>query len=545
MAVASVHLVSESATGALHAQVRADLHDPASTVADARLDLAVLGESREGWVSFHLDAATIAGRTYFLVVQAVDAADDVAWSGIDADRPDLPPSWQHRDGWHPCEAGARLTFGMDPLGPSGLLTAGLLTNGTTSSTTTVAVSPAEADGTAYVPDSNVLRLPSGEWRYLPEHATEPVTVPAADLGAVRSVAASRAWLARGRVPGRTTEQRAAAARALLSIRALLQPSGAVAAAWVDAWKYSWPRDSSAVVTALAATGHTDEAYRILAYNARTQRSDGTWDARTELDGSGPPDDREWQLDANGWVSWSVWQWHQAAGDDRQLAALYPMVRKATRHAVNALDDEGLPPPGPDYWEMPSTATTIGTAAPLLAGLRASADLARRSGHTADSDAWQAAGDRLADGIRRHFAPLGYPRTADGRHGRDSAIAFLAPPFNQPPPDLAAALDSTHAALARPGGGISPGDDAAQHWPNAWTPSTATLALAFAGVGHTDTAGRLLAWILDHRTVLGELAEQVDPAGKPTSVAPLVWTDALVLLTLTQLDGPPLPTPPER
>ena len=173
--------------------------------------------------------------------------------------------------------------------------------------TTAAVSPADADGASYVPGSNVLRLADGRWRYLPEGG-QPATVPAGDRDAEAQIADSRAWLASGTVPGRTPEEKATAARALLSMRLLTRPNGAVAAAWYGAWAYSWPRDSSFVAAALARTGHLTEAYEILGYNARTQRADGTWEARTKLDGSGPPDGRQWQLDGNGWVPWAVWQW---------------------------------------------------------------------------------------------------------------------------------------------------------------------------------------------------------------------------------------------
>jgi glucoamylase len=51
----------------------------------------------------------------------------------------------------------------------------------------------------------------------------------------------------------------------------------------------------------------------------------------------------------------------------------------------------------------------------------------------------------------------------------------------------------------------------------------------------------LAWLDRHRTPLGSLAEQVTPIGGPASMAPLAWTDAIVLLTLRALDRP-LPIP---
>lgn len=139
---------------------------------------------------------------------------------------------------------------------------------------------------------------------------------------------------------------------------------------VPFWDFSWPRDSAFAAAAFAHTGHDEEAYRILRYNAATQREDGTWEARTRLDGSGPPDSRTWQLDANGWVPWATWQWYRAApvaDRDERLRALYPAIAGAADHTSGSLDAEGLPPASPDYWELPTGTANIGTAAPCWRG----------------------------------------------------------------------------------------------------------------------------------------------------------------------------------
>ena len=563
----SAFLVSNSAVGTVTAQIRTQVADPATTLVTSTRDLASLGGSGEGWIDFSAATTLTPGQTYYLVLQAGGTSGNVVWNGTKTAIGGSLPSWNYDvgywggwqsynfDGWVNFHA----AFGIDLTGaddcattntcykpiPAGDLvatTAGLLGNGTT----TVALTPFQAYGAAYVPDSNVLRLPDGNWRYLPAGVSAPVTVPAGDPGAVAQIAASRAWLASGTVPGRTAAEKATAARALLTLRLLTQPNGAVAAAWYGAWKYSWPRDTSFIAAAFAATGHPDDAYRILTYNARTQRSDGTWDARTKLDGSGPPDSRQWQLDANGWVPWAVWEWYQAAPGahrNQQLRALYPMIEKAAEYAAGSLDDRGLPPASPDYWELATTTANIGTAAPLLSGLHASADLARITGHPKDASVWRAAAGRLSDGIAQYFAPQGYPRTVDGLHGRDSAVTFMAPPFNPAPADLGPAIDSTYQALLRPNGGVVPGDDPDHTWANTWGPETAFFALAWSGMGRADKADPVVNWLLDHRNMLGELPEQISPAGDPASVVPLAWTGAVTLLALTQLDGRSLPVPP--
>ncbi|MEW2416462.1 hypothetical protein AB0953_22435 [Streptomyces sp. NPDC046866] len=423
-----------------------------------------------------------------------------------------------------------------PLSVLAAPTVGLLSN----TTAVEGVLFATARGARYVERSNVLHLPSGGWRYLPAGRSTSAVVLRDHAAARRQIAQSRAWLDSGRVPGRTPVQRTAAERALLSMRALLQPNGAVAAGWTPGWKYSWPRDASFVSAAFAHTGHDAEAYRILRHSAATQRRDGTWEARTKLDGSGPPDRRPWQLDANGWVPWAAWQWYQAAPRDTRRArlnALYPMVRKAADRAAASLRADGLPPPSPDYWELMTATPNIGTAAPLLAGLNASADLAREAGRPADAARWAGAARRLSAGIAARFAPLGYQRTVDGRHGYDSAVAFMAPPFNTAPAGLPRALDAAYKALLLPNGGLTPGNDPAAPWGgNAWTPSTSFFALAWAGTGRTAKAERVLDWVLSKRNALGELPEKVDRQGRPSSIAPLAWTGSIVVLSLVALDG---------
>ncbi|MFJ3922209.1 hypothetical protein [Streptomyces sp. NPDC090022] len=424
-------------------------------------------------------------------------------------------------------------------------TVGLLSNATTAE----GVLAATARGARYVEGSNVLLLPSGRWRYLPDGGTVSMVVPPGHPAARRQIERSRAWLAAGTVPGRSPARRAAAGRALLAMRALLRPNGALAAGWTAGWMYSWPRDSAFVAAAFAHTGHDAEAYRILRYSAATQRADGTWEARTKLDGSGPPDGRRWQLDASGWVPWATWQWYQQArpaSRRARLSALYPMIRRAADHVAGSLRADGLPPASPDYWELMTATPNIGTAAPLLAGLNAAADLARETDRPADAERWAGAARRLSAGITRAFAPLGYRRTVDGRAGHDSAVAFLAPPFNAAPAGLPQALEATYRALLLPNGGLTPGNDPMAPWgQNAWTPSTAFFALAWAGTGRPAQAGRVLDWVLAKRNPLGELPEKVNAAGTPSSVAPLAWTGSIVVLALVSLDGPGLPTPPRR
>jgi glucoamylase len=353
-------------------------------------------------------------------------------------------------------------------------------------------------------------------------------------------AAQAHWLASGTVPGTTAAQRATAARALLDLRLLVRPDGAVAAAWYGAWKYAWPRDSSWVAAALAATGHGPDALAVLRFIARVQPASGVWAARYQLSGDGPVrDGRPSELDADGWFPWAVWFWYTVAGhtgagrgDRAELATVWPAVRRAADATVARLGPGGLPPASMDYWEDPVSSVTIGTAAPLLAGLRSAASLAGLLGDHGDAARWSAAAARLAAGIRTGFGATGYQRTQARGSGADAAVTFLGPPFGAAAPPVRRAVAATARQLTLANGGVQPGSVWAGDPGEAWTPETGFFALYDAASGDRAGAARWLAWLAAHRTAVGSLPEQVNADGQPASVAPLAWTDAIALLAMT-------------
>jgi glucoamylase len=357
-----------------------------------------------------------------------------------------------------------------------------------------------------------------------------------------AVAASEHWLAEGSVPGASAADRELATRALLDLRLSVLPNGAVVAAYHQGWNYDWPRDSSFVAVALSATGHSAQAVSILRFLQHMQNEDGTWAARYNLDGSGPVNDgRPAELDAVGWVPWAVWSWASAqrlrpgSAASAELKQLWPMVVKAADAAMASITSDGLPEAAMDYWEDKPIEQTLGTAAPLLAGLRSATALAGILGETADRTKWTLATARLSAAITSAFGGTGYQRTPDASSGADAAVTFLGPPFATPGAAVIGAANTARKALTEPNGGLRPGT--AWHGATgvAWTPETAMFALFDAGTGQEAQADQLLSWLAGHRTTLGELPEQVTPEGRPASVAPLAWTDALVLLTLLAQD----------
>ncbi len=396
------------------------------------------------------------------------------------------------------------------------------------------------------PPHDVIVVPAASrLRYYPSsNVLETTPVTACQQAAV---SADRQWLASGIVPGSSPQITSMATRALLDLHLSTRPDGAVIAGWHNRWEYSWPRDSSWAAVALAFTGHTGDSLRILRFLQRTQLPLGTWAARYRADGSGPDDDgRPGELDANGWVPWAVWCWSVAESQEgenaeRQLSGLWPMVRADADATVRSLSPDGLPAASMDYWED-SVEVTLSTAAALLTGLRAAADIAGDLGYKTPAADWARAATKLADGIATGFGRYGYHRLPYQASGDDAAVTFLGPPFADADPAVMSAITSTERSLRLPNGGILPGTDWPGNRTTAWTAETAFFALSDADTGHRQQATQLLTWLATHTTRLGTLPEKVDARGRPVSAAPLAWTDAAVLLALVA-QAHPLPAVP--
>jgi len=340
------------------------------------------------------------------------------------------------------------------------------------------------------------------------------------------------WLVDGRVPAAGARTRATE-QALRDLHALTRPNGAVASGPDGPWAFAWPRDSAFVAVAYAVTGHMADAGRVLGFLSRVQRADGGFEARYRLDGSGPPDDRPRQSDGAGWVLWSLERVRLASPGrvlptglrglrDRAFGFVLDQTAAGTR----------LPEVSPDYWEVSERRVTLGTAAPLAAGLEAAAGTFAAEGDTRRADRAVVAARGLRSLIRTEFGP-GYER-----HGRtgglDAGVTMLMPPFAAVG-DLAAerAWERYPVLALRAAGGLAPGVE----WKGdgvSWTPETAMVAYTAAASGHPLVAERWLTWLDGHCTSWGSLPEKVLPDGNPAGPAPLAWTAALVVLTENEL-----------
>jgi glucoamylase len=394
-----------------------------------------------------------------------------------------------------------------------------------------AVAPSEADRAGYAD------IPLYSAGVVVDCAGEPQLVPvgAERTGGWTEGALQDVWLALGTVPG-PPRYAGMAEQALRDLEALVLPRGFAIAGLSDGWRYVWPRDASFAAAALAATGHTDDAHLVLARLGDLQEQgsvDDVFNARYLPDGSGDvPDDRGLQLDGNGWVLWAVAAWFESApsgaGRLAALAELEPLVTRSIAAIRANVGPDGLPTVSADYWEVGETEPTLGTSAALLLGLRAIGPVLDVLGEAPVDDLVA----ELLRGVEDSFAPS-YPRHP-GESGRDTAVAFLMPPFAPADDEVTAAWEAAARSMVRPAGGLAPGATWRQDGVS-WTPTTAMFALTAAASDDLDRAQEWLDWLDSHRTELGSLPEKVLWDGSPSAVAPLAWTSALVILTLVELD----------
>lgn len=346
------------------------------------------------------------------------------------------------------------------------------------------------------------------------------------------------WVDSGTVPGAGTTWEPMSRRALVDLRTYQSPSGAIAAGPGGPWGYFWPRDGSFAAVAFSVSDHPQEAARVLDRLARLEFDPAIgFQARYRLNGA-PLTDRPAQSDGCGWVLWAIAQVrrHSASGLPDSAGALRDRCVATLTRLVK--DGRRLPPPSPDYWEVAVDRTSLGTVAPMVAGLSAAAEDYRLTGDGRAAAATRLTALRLREVVTRAFAP-GWERFGDDGD-LDAAVAMMLPPFASGEP-LAPSLETAWRHYQRealqPAGGLAPGVDWVKDDGASWTPQTALIALTAAATGRNDEASRRLDWLDAHRTAYGSIPEKVTRTGRPAGPAPLVWTSALVLLTLAELDRP--------
>ncbi|WP_406830868.1 glycoside hydrolase family 15 [Pedococcus sp. KACC 23699] len=394
--------------------------------------------------------------------------------------------------------------------------------------TTVLLAGAAAGAKAMSPDERLITAPG--YRAAPGYAESG------------QAAADTRWVAAGIVPGAGTHWSDMARWALVDVRSHLEANGTVSAGPGGPWHHFWPRDGSFAAVALSRTGHSAEAASVLDRMSRLEFDPAVgFRARYAMDGA-PLTDRARQSDGCGWVLWAITEVRRDGGAGVPTSAAELRDRCVATLTRLVAGGDRLPPASPDYWEVKVTRTTLGTVAPMLAGLAAAGRDYAVTGDDAAAQRARTTVERLAATVAREMGP-GYERFGDVG-GLDASTLMLLPPFTAPgdlPTPMVRAVEAAavryQREAAQPAGGVAPGVEWLDNGGASWTPQTALVAVTDAAAGRDLEAGRRLDWLDAHRTAYGSLPERVTRSGAPAGPAPLVWTASLVVLALSELETP--------
>jgi glucoamylase len=334
----------------------------------------------------------------------------------------------------------------------------------------------------------------------------------------------------------------------------------------------WPRDGAFIGYTLDSIGQHDHARSFYDWALRVQSEAGVWYQRYYVNGQLAPTWGLVQFDETGAIVWSICRHIRFTGDTAYGHKVFPQLVRACDYMQAKLDPEtGLAPLTKDIWEERDGISTYACAS-TWAGFQELSKLAFRLGKVTEAERWASAAtglkvaietqlwdashERFLRGLKtrihsyeieRLYSKLGFsesdileiefagrPRFFQYRDATvDASILGLSIPFGVFAPDdprMLATAEAVAKHLASPVGGIRRYQDDAYRGGNPWVICTLWLALQDLASGQKERASKLYNWVLEHRTHLDLLPEQVDrTTGEPCWVVPLGWSHAMFIL----------------
>jgi hypothetical protein len=361
-------------------------------------------------------------------------------------------------------------------------------------------------------------------------------------------------LARGEQPaGLPADARAVYRRALVTMLQHRVANGAFIAAPTltsPVYRFVWPRDGSKTAVDLLEAGFAPEAKSFFEFLEKLLLPDGSFAVNYFADGSKPLFD--FGADGNendqpGMLPWGVDKVYDVTHDRAWLAARWPAIRRVAEHILAmSATESGLVKPSRDLWELEQGSSWTYANGSAVAGLEASARIARVLRMPADAARYEARAKSLRDTMgAKLVAPGGY--WARGLEGDKidarleiGNLALGAGGFALYPdtdPRLVRVGELVKERLLTPSGGVKRYEGDRYYGGQPWPVAAAWLAMHELARGDRPLAEAEFKSMTRqaNATESRMLGEQFDESKKEwVSAMPLVWSEAAYVRTALSL-----------
>lgn len=361
-------------------------------------------------------------------------------------------------------------------------------------------------------------------------------------------------------------------RSLLIVRSQIDNQGAILAAndsdvterATDHYSYLWTRDGAFVANALDHAGYSHLTRRFFHFCSRIVHPKGYFLQKYNADGTvasgwhaawdvqGRKNLVPIQEDETALVLWALWQHYDKYRDIEFAHRLYTnLVIKCADFLMEFRHPQlGLPNPSWNLWEDRRGIHTF-TCATVVAGLRASANLARVFGENERAAGYDKTANEIVAAMGKHLYSREHGRFlrslqfhGDEHYEPDATIdaslfgIFYFGCFDAADEKVKNTMEAVRKQLAV-GGGIARFEQdgymrvSEKITGNPWFICTLWLADYYIEKGELEAALEILKWVVSKALPAGVLAEQLNPlTGEHVSVSPLTWSHSTFIATVS-------------
>lgn len=364
------------------------------------------------------------------------------------------------------------------------------------------------------------------------------------------------WIGRARGPKADFQD--AFRVSLLILRAHMGLNGSLIASsdysfahlYGDTYNYIWPRDAGYVLLALDMAGYGEIVMKSLEMIGNLSEGKGFLLHKYNPNGTLASSWHPWLLngveilpiqeDETAIPVWVASLHYMRYRDIDQIAPLYSkLIRPAMRFMMDFVED-GLPKPSFDLWEE-RYGIHLFTTSSVYGALMASSVVAKDMGdETLANDAKIVAKQMKEETKKRLVADGRLVRRLDEAGNQDLTVdsslygSFFFGMFEPTDPIVVKTMSAVEQRLSSAGGILRYEGDpyrSIDGKPNPWLICTLWLSEYYSLIGDRNRASSYIRWVVNRSVKAGLLPEQVSPNDlTPTSVVPLVWTHAEVVIS---------------